>query len=333
MKKIINAPEAFVDEFVEGILLAHPDLVKTPGDDLRVLVRADAPVTGKVGIVTGGGSGHLPLFKGYVGRGLCSGVAIGNVFSSPSSDQILRATQAVDGGAGVLYLYGNYGGDVFNFDLAVDLAELEGIPTRTVLGRDDVASQPLERKLDRRGVAGIFFAYKAAGAAAERGDGLEEVAAIAEDVVEHTATMGIGLAPTIMPTTGQPSFDLPDGEMEIGIGIHGEPGIRRGPLETADQIAAHLVEALVADLGLTSGARVAVLVNGLGATPLEELYVLYRRTHRLLAERGIEIVKRYVGEYATSLEMAGASISLLALDDARLALLEAPAASPFFQEG
>ncbi|MER7797931.1 dihydroxyacetone kinase subunit DhaK [Microbacterium sp. NPDC096154] len=333
MKKIINAPEAFVDEFVEGILLAHPDLVKTPGDDIRILVRADAPQEGKVGIVTGGGSGHLPLFKGYVGRGLCSGVAIGNVFSSPSSDQIFQATKAVDGGAGVLYLYGNYGGDVFNFDLAADLAELEDIPTRTVLGRDDVASQPKERKQDRRGVAGIIFAYKAAGAAAERGDSLDEVAAIAEDVIEHTATMGIGLAPTILPTTGKPSFELPDGEMEIGIGIHGEPGTRRGPLETADEIAEHIVDALIDDLGLASGARVAVLVNGLGATPLEELYVLYRKAFQVLQDRGIEIAKTYVGEYATSLEMAGASISLLELDDDRLALLEAPARSPFFQEG
>jgi dihydroxyacetone kinase/dihydroxyacetone kinase-like protein len=332
MKKIINDPEAFVDEFVEGILLAHPDLVKTPGDDIRVLVRTDAPQQGKVGIVTGGGSGHLPLFKGYVGKGLCSGVAIGNVFSSPSSEQIFQATKAVDGGAGVLYLYGNYGGDVFNFDLAVDLAELDDIPTRTVLGRDDVASQPKERKLDRRGVAGILFAYKAAGAAAERGDSLDEVAAVAEDVVEHTATMGIGLAPTIMPTTGKPSFELPDGEMEIGIGIHGEPGTRRGPLETADEIAEHIVQALVDDLGLAAGARVAVLVNGLGATPLEELYVLYRKTHQVLTGLGIEIAKNYVGEYATSLEMAGASISLLELNDERLSLLDAPAKSPFFEE-
>ena len=332
MKKIINAPEKFVDEFVEGILLAHPDMVKTPGDDIRVLVRADAPVAGRVGIVTGGGSGHLPLFKGYVGSGLCSGVAIGNVFSSPSSEQVFEATKAVDGGAGVLYLYGNYGGDVLNFDLAADMADLEDIRTATVLGRDDVASQPKDRKLDRRGVAGIIFAYKAAGAAAERGDSLDEVAAVAEDVVEHTATIGIGLSPTILPTTGRPSFELPEGEMEIGIGIHGEPGSRRGPLETADEVAEHFVQALVDDLGLTEGSRVAVLVNGLGATPLEELYLLYRRTHQLLGERGISIAKKYIGEYATSLEMAGASISLLELDDARLELLEAPALSPFFQE-
>ena len=333
MKKIINDPQNFVDEFVDGILLAHPDLVKTPGDDQRVLVRADAPVPGKVGIVTGGGSGHLPLFKGYVGRGLCDGVAIGNVFSSPSSAQILEATKAVDGGAGVLYLYGNYGGDVFNFDLSVDMAELEGIPTRTVLGRDDVASQPRERAADRRGVAGILFAYKAAGAAAERGDTLEQVAAIAEDVMEHTATMGVGLSPTILPTTGKPSFELGDEEMEIGIGIHGEPGIRRGPLETADEIGDHLTSALIDDLSLAAGARVAVLVNGLGATPLEELYVLYRRVRGHLADHGITVAKSYIGEYATSLEMAGASISLLTLDDARLALLDAPAASPFFKEG
>ncbi|GAA4287824.1 dihydroxyacetone kinase subunit DhaK [Georgenia daeguensis] len=332
MRKIINKPENFVDEMIEGILLAHPDQVKTPGEDPRILVRADAPVPGQVGIVTGGGSGHLPLFKGYVGKGLASGVAIGNVFSSPSSQQVFEATKAVDGGRGVLYLYGNYGGDVFNFDLAADLAELEDIETRTVLGRDDVASQPKERKHDRRGVAGIFFAYKAAGAAAERGDSLEEVAAVAEDVVEHTATMGIGLSPTILPTTGEPSFDVPDGEMEVGIGIHGEPGIHRGPLETADEITERLLTAIVEDLEITAGDRVAVLLNGLGATPLEELYVMYRRVHQLLADRGVTIERQYVGEYATSLEMAGASVSLLKLDDARLALLDAPAASPFFQE-
>lgn len=333
MKKLINDPNNFVDEMIEGILLAHPDKVRTPGDDLRVLAYAGAPQKGKVGIVTGGGSGHLPLFKGYVGRGLCSAVAIGNVFSSPSSQQIFEATKAVDGGAGVLYLYGNYGGDVFNFDLAIDLADLEDIPVLTVLGRDDVASQPRERAEDRRGVAGIFFLYKAAGAAAERGDSLEQVAAVTEDVAAHVATMGIGLSPTIMPTTGKPSFQLPDGEMEIGIGIHGEPGIHRGALESADSVAERLVRPLIDDLGLVSGDRIAVLVNGLGATPLEELYVLYRRVTQLAAAEGISIEKNYVGEFATSLEMAGASISFLKLNDARLALLEAPAESPFFKEG
>lgn len=332
MRKIINNPAHFVDEMIEGIILAHPDLVKTPGDDPRVMVRADAPLSGKVGIVTGGGSGHLPLFKGYVGMGLCSGVAIGNVFSSPSAQQCFEAAKAVDGGAGVLFLYGNYGGDVFNFDLAIDLAELEGIETTTVLGRDDVASQPRERKLDRRGVAGIFFAYKAAGAAAERGDDLATVAAIAEDICEHSATMGIGLSPTILPTTGKPSFELPDGEMEIGIGIHGETGIHRGPLETADEIAERLLRPLITDLSLTAGDRIAVLVNGMGATPLEELYVLYRQVRAICSSIDIAVEKSYVGEFATSLEMAGASISILKLDDERLALLNAPAMSPFFSE-
>ena len=297
MKKIINNPGQFVDEMVEGILLAHPDQVKTPGDDRRVLVRADSPTLGRVGIVTGGGSGHLPLFKGYV-----------------------------------LFLYGNYGGDVFNFDLAVDLLELDGIETRTVLGCDDVASQPKERAKDRRGVAGIFFAYKAAGAAAERGDTLDEVADVAQKVVDNTATMGVGLSPTILPTTGSPSFELPEGEMEIGIGIHGEPGIHRGPLGTADEIADRILDSVIPDLGLSEGDRVAVLVNGLGATPLEELYLLYRRAHHRLADLGVVIERRYVGEYATSLEMAGASISLLKVDDGLLELLDAPAQSPFFRE-
>jgi dihydroxyacetone kinase/dihydroxyacetone kinase-like protein len=333
MRKIINTPENFVDEMVEGLVTAHPSLVKLPLAGKRILVRADAPVAGQVGIVTGGGSGHLPLFKGYVGVGLCSGVAIGNVFSSPSATQCFEATKAVSGGVGVLYLYGNYGGDVLNFDLAADMAELEGIETQTVLGCDDVASQPKDRAADRRGVAGIFFAFKAAGAAAEQGKNLDEVAAVAKDIVSHTATMGIGLSPTIFPVTGKASFDLPEGQMEVGIGIHGEPGIHRGELETADQIVDRLVEPLVADLGLSTGDRVAVLVNGMGSTPLEELYVMYRRVHQVLSAQGIAIDKTYVGEYATSLEMAGASISLLALNDDRLALLNAPAQSPFFQEG
>jgi dihydroxyacetone kinase/dihydroxyacetone kinase-like protein len=244
----------------------------------------------------------------------------------------LEATKAVNGGAGVLYLYGNYGGDVFNFDLASDMAELEGIPTMTAVGRDDVASQPKERSADRRGVAGILFAFKAAGAAAERGDSLKQVAAVAEDIIDNTATMGVGLSPTILPTTGKPSFELGEGEMEVGIGIHGEPGFHRGNVETADRIAELLTERLIADLGVSSGDHVAVLVNGMGATPLEELYLLFRRVHQLLTEHGITIDKNYVGEYATSLEMAGASISLLALNDERLALLNAPAESPFFKE-
>jgi len=331
VKKIINDPESFVDEVIDGLLLAHPDRLKAAGEDRRSLVRASAP-DGVVGIVTGGGSGHLPLFLGYVGTGLCSGVAVGNVFSSPSPDQVLAATVASDSGKGVLYLYGNYGGDVFNFDLAGDLADAEGIEVTTVLGTDDVASAPIERAETRRGVAGILFAYKIAGAAAARGDDLATVAALAQRAVDATGTMGVGLSPTILPAAGKPTFELPDGEMELGIGIHGEPGQRRGPLETADAITDQLVEQIIVDRGIERGARVAVLVNGLGATPLEELYVMYRRVRQLLDERDIRVHRPYIGEYATSLEMAGASISIIALDDELTALLDAPADSPFFMQ-
>jgi dihydroxyacetone kinase-like protein len=332
VKKLINDPAQFVDEMLEGLLLAHPDQLRAATEDKRALVRADSPKQGRVGIVTGGGSGHLPTFLGYVGEGLCSGVAVGNVFSSPSAEQVLEATKASDGGAGVLYLYGNYGGDVLNFDLAADMAELDDIETRTVLVTDDVASQPKERAADRRGVAGLFFAYKCAGAAAERGDDLAGVAAAAQAAVDATRTMGIGLSPTILPTVGKPTFELDEGEMEVGIGIHGEPGIHRGPLETADAVTDRLLEPIVADLELSRGERVAVLVNGLGATPLEELYLIYRRVHARLTELGVEIERRYVGEFATSLEMAGASVSVMRLDDSTSELLAAPARSPFFEQ-
>jgi dihydroxyacetone kinase len=332
MKKLLNDPDAFVDEMLDGLLLAHPQLLKAASPDRRALVRADAPLEGKVGIVTGGGSGHLPVFLGYVGAGLCTGVAVGNVFSSPGPDQMLAATRASSGGAGVVYLYGNYGGDVLNFDLAGDLAGAEGIETRTVLVTDDVASQPPERAADRRGIAGLFYAYKCAGAAAERGDSLDDVVDAASAAVAGTRTMGVGLSPTILPSAGKPTFELGEGEMEIGIGIHGEPGVHRGPLERADAVADRLVGAIVDDLGLGGGDRVSVLVNGLGATPLEELYILYRRTAQLLGDVGVQIHRPYVGEFATSLEMAGASISILRLDDRLTGLLDAPALSPFFRQ-
>jgi dihydroxyacetone kinase-like protein len=332
MKKLINEPDDFVDEMLEGLLLAHPGLLKAALADRRAIVRTDAPLLGKVGIVTGGGSGHLPVFLGYVGLGLCTGVAIGNVFSSPSADQMLAATRASSGGVGVLYLYGNYGGDVLNFDLAAELAEAEGIPTRTVLVTDDVASAPPARAADRRGIAGLFFAYKCAGAAAERGDSLDQVAAVATAAVAATRTMGVGLSPAILPSAGKPTFELGEGEMEIGIGIHGEPGVHRGRLESADQITERLVGAISEDLNLRSGDRVAVLINGLGATPLEELYLIYRRAFRLLADLGVEVYRPYIGEFATSLEMAGASVSVIRLDDELCTLLDAPATSPFFRQ-
>jgi dihydroxyacetone kinase len=333
MRKIINNPEDFVDETIEGILAAHPGALRAADPGRRALVRADAGRAGKVGIVTGGGSGHLPVFLGYVGVGLCDGVAVGNVFSSPSAEQVHAATRAVDGGAGVLYLYGNYGGDIYNFDLAADLAAADGIPTRTVLAADDVASAPAEAKATRRGVAGMVYAFKIAGAAAERGDDLDRVTELARRTSANTRTMGVGLSPTILPAAGKPTFTLDEGEMELGIGIHGEPGVRRGPLETADQIADRLVGDVLDDLAPPPGAAISLLVNGLGATPLEELYVLYRRAAQLIAGRGLVIRAPLIGNLVTSLEMAGASISVLLLDDELEELLNAPAASPFFRHG
>jgi dihydroxyacetone kinase-like protein len=328
MQKILNDPEPFVDEMLEGILAAHSDQLKRPS--ARAIVRADAPVRGKVGIATGGGSGHLPVFMGYVGRGLIDGAAIGNVFASPSSDEMLEVTKAVDGGAGVLYLYGNYGGDRLNFDLAAELAADDGIEVRTILGADDVASAPPERAASRRGIAGIFFLYKVAGAAAAAGRSLDEVVAVTERAAAGTRTMGVALSPCTIPAAGVPTFELPVGQMEIGMGIHGEPGVRRGPLETADEIATELTAAILRDLPYERGDEVGVLVNGLGATPKEELYILYRSVARILDAEGIRVHRVWVGEYATSLEMAGASLTLIRLDDEIRTLLDAPAETPFF---
>ena len=330
MKKLINEPGAFVDQMLEGLLLAHPDQLKFSGGTNRALVRADAPVAEKVGIVTGGGSGHLPVFLGYVGRGLASGVAIGNVFSSPTVDQIVATTRAVHSGKGILYLYGNYSGDVLNFDTAAEIVDADGIQVETVLVADDVASAPPERSANRRGVAGLFYAYKIAGAKAESGGTLEQVKAAAAMAVANCRTMGVGLTPCVLPTVGKPTFSLADDEMEIGIGIHGEPGIRKGKLLSADEITMDIVERLVADFGLQGGEEVSVLVNGLGATPLEELYIIYRKAQQILSSRQVKIHRRYIGEFATSLEMAGCSITLFKLDDELKPLLDAPASSPFF---
>ena len=329
MKKFINDPDSFVDEVIEGILAVHSDALRAASPDNRAIVRADAPIASQVGIVTGGGSGHLPVFLGYVGQGLCTGVAIGNVFSSPSSDQVLAATRESNGGAGVLFVYGNYGGDVLNFDDAAELAEEEGITVRTVLVADDVTSAPANRRDDRRGVAGLAFAYKVAGAAAAQGATLDEVAEAVEHLNANMGSMGVGLSPTILPAAGEPTFTLDEGEMEIGIGIHGERGVRRGPLDPADSIADELFTTISSDLGLSSGDSIAVLVNGLGATPLEELYILARRVSQRCSEAGFTLERTYVGEYATSLEMAGASLTVVRLDDRLRYLLAQPASSPF----
>jgi dihydroxyacetone kinase len=330
VQKLINRPDDFVDETLDGILLAHGDRLRRATGDPRAIVRLEAPIEGKVGIVTGGGSGHLPVFLGYVGEGLADGVAVGNVFASPSSDQMLETMRAIDAGRGVLQIYGNYGGDVMNFGLAAELAEAEGMQVATVLGADDVASAPKGEEARRRGIAGILFLYKAAGARAAEGADLAEVTRVAQKAADQVRSMGVALAPCTVPSVGHPTFDLPDGEMEIGMGIHGEPGVRRGPLEPADQVADHLLDALLDDLPHDRGDRVDVLVNGLGATPVEELYILYRRTAERLRDAGLTVRRTWIGEYATSLEMAGASISLLRVDDELARLLDAPARSPFF---
>ncbi len=315
---------------LKGCCLPIPTRLRSSGGTNRAIVRADAPVAGRVGIVTGGGSGHLPVFLGYVGRGLASGVAIGNVFSSPTVDQIVTTTRGVHSGNGVLYLYGNYSGDVLNFDAAAEIVDADGIQIETVLVADDVASAPPQRSANRRGVAGLFYVYKIAGAKAEAGGTLDQVKAAALRAAGNCRTMGVGLTPCVLPTVGKPTFSLADDEMEIGIGIHGEPGIRKGKLLSADEIAADIVERLLADFGFQGGEEVSVLVNGLGATPLEELYIVYRKVHHILSSQQVKIYRRYIGEFATSLEMAGCSITLLKLDDELKPLLDAPASSPFF---
>ncbi|MCH7971319.1 MAG: dihydroxyacetone kinase subunit DhaK [Chloroflexi bacterium] len=328
MRKIINDPSLVEDQTVEGILAAFPGYLKRVEGSTRSLVRADAPVDGKVGIATGGGSGHLPLFAGYVGKGLATGVCVGNVFSSPSSEDMLDVTKAVDSGAGVLYLYGNYSGDTMNFDMAAEMADMEGIAVKTTLGRDDVTSAPNAEMQRRRGVAGIFFGFKIAGAAAEEGRDLDGVHAAAEKAVFNTRSMGVALSGTTIPAVGKAGFEVREGEMELGMGIHGEPGVQVGPLLTADEIAGQMLDRILPDLPFSSGDTTAVLVNSLGATAPEELYILYNKASQILSDRGIKIHRAFIGEYATSMEMSGASISLCKLDDDMTKLLDAPAYSP-----
>jgi len=329
MKKIINDPFNVVEETIAGILKAYPRHLKPVPGSARALVRADAPVKGKVAVVTGGGSGHIPVFLGYVGKGLCDGVSIGNVFSSPSAEDMLAVTRAADGGKGVLHLFGNYGGDKMNFALAAELAGTEGIRVEQALVKDDIASAPPEEIDRRRAVAGLFFAYKITGAKAEEGADLDEVKTAAEKAIANTRSMGIALAPCIVPAAGKPTFTIGEGEMEFGMGIHGEPGVERTKMKSADEIARILTEKIISDLPFRNGDEAAVLVNGLGATPPEELYILWNKTHDILCDHGIKIHKCYVGEYATSMEMAGCSISLLRLDQELKTLLDAPAYSPF----
>ena len=327
-KKLINAPENIISEMIEGMVGAHPDMLRVEGETGRAVVAVDGPRDGKVGIVVGGGSGHEPAFAGYVGRGLADAAAVGNVFASPSPAHIAEAARAADGGVGVLMLYGNYTGDVLNFTMAAEELEQAGIPVRHVAVADDVASAPAGRKSERRGIAGDFFVFKVAGAAADLGEPLARVEALALAANDATRSIGVALSPCSLPQTGKPNFTIGDEDMEIGMGLHGEPGIRRQKLAPADAVTDELMDAVLAELDLTAGSRVAVLVNGLGATSQIELYVIFRRVKQRLDALGIDIHASWVGEYATSLEMAGASVTLMKLDDTLQALLDHPCRTP-----
>jgi len=332
MKKFINDPYKVVDETIAGILKAYPYHLRMAKESTRALIRADAPVKGKVAICTGGGSGHIPLFLGYVGPGMLDGVAVGNVFSSPSADDMLVAAKETNSGAGVLYLFGNYSGDKMNFEMAAEMAAVDGITAKLSIAADDVASAPHAEKNRRRGIAGIFFAYKLTGAKADTMANLDEVKATADKVIENTVTIGVALSPCIIPAVGKPNFVIADDEMELGMGIHGEPGIERTKLKTADEVAAIMAEKVIKDLPFKAKDEVAVLVNGLGATPPEELFILYSKFYDILAGYGIKVYKSFIGEYATSMEMAGASFTLLKLNPEFKKLLDAPAFSPFLPQ-
>lgn len=329
MKKIINAPENYTDDMLRGIYAAHPDCVKPTADDLRCYCTARKH-PGKVAIITGGGTGHLPLFLGYVGEGMLDGCGVGGVFQSPSAEQIFNVTKEVENGAGVLYLYGNYTGDIMNFDMAAEMCELEDIETRSITGADDVLSSA---SVDtRRGVAGIFFLYKCAGAAAAQLKSLDEVLAVAQKAKDMTRTVGFALTPCIIPEVGHSNFTLGENEMAMGMGIHGEPGIWNGPIKTADELASESIDALLKDMPMGEGDEVALLINGLGATSQEELYILCGSAVKYLNARGVKVYRSFVGEYATSMEMAGASISVMKLDAELKPLLDAPANTPFYTQ-
>lgn len=330
MKKIINNPDNFVLETMEGIVAAYGDKVQFLNDDYRILITNYPVEKGKVGIVTAGGSGHLPVFLGYVGQGMLDGCAVGNVFASPSANKMAEMITACDHGSGVLCLYGNYGGDKMNFNMACEMADMEDIETKTVLVCDDVASSPSETKEKRRGVAGMVYAFKIAGAAAAAMMTLDEVASVTERALSNIRTMGVALTPCIVPQVGEPTFQIADDEIEIGMGIHGEKGIEVRKMITADEIADVLIERIAEDMPLSNGDEVSVMVNGLGGTPLEEQFIVYRRISQRLRDMGVNIYMPHIGEYATSMEMAGLSVTIFKLDNELKSLLEAPAKTPFY---
>ncbi len=314
MKKIINNPSDFVEESIDGLIKSHPDVYVLANDNNRVITRANKG-SNKVGIVTGGGSGHLPVFTGYIGKGFLDACAIGSVFASPSVDQMLSAIKNADNGNGVLCIIGNYGGDVMNFEMACEIAEAEGIKTKKIIVADDIASASEEEKSKRRGIAGMIFVFKIAGSIAETGVSLDEVFNTATEANNNIRTLGIALSPCILPEAGKPTFEIDDDEIEIGMGIHGEPGIKREKLRPANDLVDDLYKRIMEDSKLTANNNIAIMINSLGATPLEELYIVSKRVNENLINSKINNLKTYVGRYATSMEMAGMSITTLKLND------------------
>jgi dihydroxyacetone kinase-like protein len=331
MKKIINKPEDYTIDMLRGIYAAHKNSIGCINNDLHCYYSLKKK-KGKVGIITGGGTGHLPLFLGYVGEGMLDGCAVGNVFQSPSAEQIFGISKEIESGNGLLYLYGNYTGDIMNFDMAVELCNAENIKTMSLTGADDVCSAPKENRGARRGVSGIFYQYKCVGAAADQMISLEEVYAVAKETGSRVRTAGFALTPCILPEIGKPNFVLSENEMAIGMGIHGEPGIWNGPLKTSKEIINEMIGYIIKDMPISAGDEVSVLINGLGSTPLDELYILYNDVNIYLNDRGITIDSAYVGEFATSMEMAGASISLFLLNERLKRLLHYPVNTPFFKQ-
>lgn len=330
MQRILNNPDDIVDEMLKGFLKTHKDIVE--GTENKRVIKAKNIQKDKVGIVTGGGSGHKPAFVGYVGKNMCDAVAVGEICSSPTAAAFLDAFTAADQGKGVACLYGNYSGDNMNVKMAVKMAKKKGITVKTVVANDDVASAPKDQSEKRRGVAGEILMWKAAGAKSAKGADLDSVIETAQKAINHTRSVGIGLTPCTLPAVGHPNFEIKEGTMEVGIGHHGEPGVEVCSLETAKQMAQRMTDIIIQDYPYTAGDEVVVLVSGLGATPVMELYVLYDEIDRLLEEKGIKIHKSYVGNYFTSLEMMGATLTIMKLDDELKELMDMPANSMGLKE-
>jgi dihydroxyacetone kinase-like protein len=327
MKKLINDPDDVVDEMLDGMVAAYPDQVRRLSDT-KVLVRDDAPVDGKVGIVSGGGSGHEPTHAGYLGDGMLDGAAAGEVFTSPTADELEELVAAADSGEGVLMVIKNYEGDVMNFETAGEMVEMEGTDVAQVVVDDDVAVEDSLYTSGRRGVCGTILVHKAAGAKAAEGADLEEVQRVGQKVIDNVGTMGMALTSCVTPEKGEPTFDLPEDEIELGIGIHGEPGVERTDVMSADEITAELTESVLEDLDLDEGQEVMTIVNGMGGTPQMELFVVNRKLQEILGDHGLETWDAWVGDYMTSLDMEGCSVTVCAVDEELKELLGAPADTP-----